>query len=212
MIRKEVLPYLAGSLFLSFFFYLLWLKIPAIFGLIASAFFIYFFRDPDRTPPSEPNVVVSPADGKIIKISEKSGICGDKYKEISIFMSPLDVHVNRIPFDGVVEKVIYTPGKFFSAFRGKAYRENENIKIILKTEYGNIILRQVAGSIARRAVCWVKEGEILKKGERFGMIKFSSRVDICLPETFKILVKQNQKVKAGQTIIAIIENVNKKKN
>lgn len=207
MIRKEVLPYLVGSLFLSSFFYLLWLEIPALLCLIGSIFFIYFFRDPKRNPPPQPNTVVSPADGKVLNISEKSNLCGDKYKEISIFMSPLDVHVNRIPFDGTIEKIVYTPGRFFSAFKERAYKENENIKITLKTKYGNIILRQVAGSIARRAVCWVKEGESLKKGERFGMIKFSSRVDICLPESFKILIKQNQKVKAGETVIAIVENV-----
>ncbi len=205
MIRKEVIPYVAGGLFLSSFFYLLWLEPLAIVCLLLCLFFLYFFRDPERIPPADPNVIVSPADGKIIEIRQNSNLCGHDYVELSIFMSPLNVHVNRAPFDGIVKEIIYTPGKFLSAFKEKAYRENENIKIRFETPYGDIVVRQVAGSIARRAVCWVKEGERLKKGERFGMIKFSSRVDVCLPSSFKIQVKVGNKVKAGQTIIALVE-------
>ncbi|MGC8938433.1 MAG: phosphatidylserine decarboxylase family protein [Thermodesulfovibrio sp.] len=205
MIRKEVIPYVLGGLFLSSFFYLLWIKPLAIACLVVCVFFLYFFRDPERIPPADPNAVVSPADGKVIEIRHNSNLCGHDYLELSIFMSPLNVHVNRAPFDGVVKEIIYTPGKFFSAFKEKAYRENENIKIKLETSHGDIIVRQVAGFIARRAVCWVKEGERLKKGERFGMIKFSSRVDVCLPSSFKIQVKVGDKVKAGQTIIALLQ-------
>ncbi|MCS7163986.1 MAG: phosphatidylserine decarboxylase family protein [Thermodesulfovibrio sp.] len=203
MIRKEGIPYIGGALLLSSFFYFLWLEPIAVVFFILSLFFLYFFRDPERTPPEDPNVVVSPADGKIISIKQKSeGLCDKDYTEISIFMSPLDVHVNRVPFDGVVKEVVYTPGKFFSAFKDKAYRENENIKITIQTKYGDIIVRQVAGFIARRAVCWVKEGDVITKGERLGMIKFSSRVDICLPSSFKITVEEEKKVKAGKTVIA----------
>lgn len=203
MIRKEGIPYIGGALLLSSFFYFLWLEPIAVVFFILSLFFLYFFRDPERTPPEDPNVVVSPADGKIISIKQKSeGLCDKDYTEISIFMSPLDVHVNRVPFDGVVKEVVYTPGKFFSAFKDKAYRENENIKITIQTKYGDIIVRQVAGFIARRAVCWVKEGDVITKGERLGMIKFSSRVDICLPSSFKITVEEERKVKAGKTVIA----------
>lgn len=206
MIRKEGLPYVAGALFLSLFFYLLLLKPLAIAFVILSLFFLYFFRDPERIPPSDPNVVVSPADGKVISIRQSSqSICSEDYTEISIFMSPFDVHVNRAPFDGIVKEVIYTPGKFFSAFKEKAYKKNENIKITIQTKYGDIVVRQVAGSIARRAVCWIKEGDSLSKGERFGMIKFSSRVDICLPPSFKIHVKVGDKLKAGEHIIASIK-------
>ncbi|MEN2995037.1 MAG: phosphatidylserine decarboxylase family protein [Thermodesulfovibrio sp.] len=203
MIRKEGLPYIGGALLLSCFFYFLWLEPIAVAFFILSLFFLYFFRDPERTPPEDPNVVVSPADGKIISIKQKSdGLCNKDYTEISIFMSPFDVHVNRVPFDGVVKEVVYTPGKFFSAFKDKAYRENENIKITIQTKYGDIIVRQVAGFIARRAVCWIKEGDVITKGERLGMIKFSSRVDICLPSSFKITVEEEKKVKAGKTVIA----------
>jgi len=203
MIRKEGLPYIGGALLLSSFFYLLWLEPIAIVFLILALFFAYFLRDPERRVPEDPALLVSPADGKVILI-RKSGdtLCPDSYSEISIFMSPFNVHVNRAPFDGKVKEVVYTPGKFFSAFKEKAYRENENIKITLQTEAGDIIIRQVAGVVARRAVCWVKEGETLKKGQRFGMIKFSSRVDICLPPSFEVSVKEGEKVLAGKTVIA----------
>lgn len=203
MIRKEGLPYIGGALLLSSFFYLLWLEPIAIIFLILALFFAYFFRDPERISPEEPALLVSPADGKVIVI-RKGGdtFCPEAYSEISIFMSPFNVHVNRAPFNGKVKEVVYTPGKFFSAFKEKAYRENENIKITLQTEAGDIIIRQVAGVVARRAVCWVKEGETLKKGQRFGMIKFSSRVDICLPPSFEVSVKEGEKVLAGKTVIA----------
>lgn len=203
MIRKEGFPYIGGTLLLASFFYLLWLEPLALICLVLCLFFIYFFRDPERIPPENPNLVVAPADGKVIMIRQGGDtLCPHNYTEISIFMSPFDVHVNRIPYDGIIKEVIYTPGKFFSAFKDKAYRENENIKITLNTYKGDIIIRQVAGIIARRAVCWVKEGDKLKRGDRFGMIKFSSRVDICIPSTFKINIKEGQKVKAGQSVIA----------
>ncbi|MDI1471382.1 Phosphatidylserine decarboxylase [Thermodesulfovibrio sp. N1] len=205
MIRKEVIPYIAGGLFLSSFFYLLRLEPLAIVCFGLCLFFLYFFRDPERIPPADPHAVVSPADGKIISINQNSSLCCENYIEISIFMSPFDVHVNRVPFDGVVKEIIHTPGKFFSAFKEKAYRENENIKITFETPYGVITVRQVAGFIARRSVCWLKEGQTLKKGDRLGMIKFSSRVDICLPSSFKIQVKVGDKVKAGKTVIAFLQ-------
>lgn len=203
MIRKEGFPYIGGALFLASFFYLLWLEPLAIACIVLSLFFLYFFRDPERTTPQDSNLLVSPADGKVIMIRQGGEtLCPQNHTEISIFMSPFDVHVNRAPFDGEVKEVVYTPGKFFSAFKERAYRENENIKITLTTAHGDIILRQVAGVIARRAVCWVKEGDSLKKGERFGMIKFSSRVDICLPSSFRVMIREGDKIKAGKTVIA----------
>lgn len=201
MIRKEVIPYIAVGVFLSSFFYLIWLPLTVACTLLC-LFFLFFFRDPERIPPADPTLLVSPADGKVIAVKTTENFCPHGYSELSIFMSPLDVHVNRAPFDGVVKEIVYTHGKFSSAFKENAYRENENIKLTLKTQYGEIFIRQVAGFIARRAVCWVKEGQTLKKGERFGMIKFSSRVDICLPSNFKVTVKEGDKLKAGETVIA----------
>jgi phosphatidylserine decarboxylase len=123
--------------------------------------------------------------------------------EISIFMSPLNVHVNRAPCDGVVESVIHTPGKFLSAFKHEASLQNENIAMLLNTKHGKILVRQVAGFVARRAVCRVRPGDSLKMGERYGIIKFSSRLDVYLPKGTEIKVKLGNKVKAGETIIGI---------
>ncbi len=189
-----------------------------LMALLPSAitlFMLYFFRDPERTIPVGENIIVSPADGKVILIKEglKDSLSEfpDLLKEnshgftkISIFMSPLNVHVNRSPCDGVVESVVRKPGKFLSAFKHEASLENERIAILLNTRFGKVIVCQVAGSVARRAVCRVKQGDILKKGERFGIIKFSSRLDVYLPVNTKIKVKIGDKVKAGETAIGEI--------
>lgn len=176
-----------------------WVVIPAFITL----FMAYFFRDPERLIPVGENIFVSPADGKVILIQdvrEDKFIKGDAI-EISIFMSPLNVHVNRAPYDGVVESVVHTRGKFLSAFKHEASLQNENIAMLLSTKHGRILVRQVAGFIARRAVCRVKPGDSLKKGDRYGIIKFSSRLDIYLPRGTKVKVKLGEKVKAGETVI-----------
>lgn len=177
-----------------------WIAIPVF---ILTLFMAYFFRDPERTIPGGENIFVAPADGKVILIQE---VYEDKFLkgdaiEISIFMSPLNVHVNRAPYDGVVESVVHTQGKFLSAFKHEASLQNENIAMLLGTKHGRILVRQVAGFIARRAVCRVKPGDSLKKGDRYGIIKFSSRLDIYLPRGTKVKVKSGEKVKAGETVI-----------
>ncbi len=177
---------------------------------ILTLFMAFFFRDPERTTPEGDNIFVSPADGRVIQIQnivekhylESSAI------EISIFMSPLNVHVNRAPCDGTVESVVHTPGKFLSAFKPEASLKNENIAMLLKSDYYRVLVRQVAGAVARRAVCRAKPGDVLKKGERYGVIKFSSRLDIYLPEKTEIKVKLGDKVKAGETILG---RINKEK-
>lgn len=178
-------------------------RIWAIVPVFITLFMAYFFRDPERTIPEGENIFVAPADGKVILIQE---VYEDKFLkgdaiEISIFMSPLNVHVNRAPYDGVVESVVRTQGKFLSAFKHEASLQNENIAMLLGTKHGRILVRQVAGFIARRAVCRVKQGDSLKKGDRYGIIKFSSRLDIYLPAGTKVKVKSGDKVKAGETVI-----------
>lgn len=175
-------------------------------------FMFYFFRDPERDVPEGEGIFVAPADGKVILISKVSGDSlpalireGSRgYMMISIFMSPLDVHVNRSPCDGVVESVLHTTGRFISAFKPEASTQNENIAMVLSTKYGRVLVRQVAGFIARRAVCRVKAGDTLKGGGRYGVIKFSSRVDIYLPEGARVMVGINDRVKAGETVIGRI--------
>lgn len=203
-IAPEGYPYIIFFLILTVLFFLVDVRIFVI-PLVLLSFMIFFFRDPERETPAGDRDFVSPADGKIILIQnvyEESFLKADAV-EISIFMSPLDVHVNRSPFDGVVKDVIYKAGKFFPAFKPEAHEHNESISMLLETAKGLILIRQVAGTIARRAVCRVKNGDMLQKGQRFGIIKFSSRVDIYLPKDTSIKVRLGQKVKAGETVIAV---------
>lgn len=165
----------------------------------------FFFRDPERKIPEGKGLFVSPADGKVILIKdvyEKEYLNSDA-KEVSIFMSPLDVHVNRAPCDGKVGTVKYSPGKFMAAYKDDASIKNENIVMVLDSEKGRVLVRQVAGFVARRAVCRAKVGDVLRRGERYGIIKFSSRLDVYLPKDIKIRVKLGDKVKAGETVIAV---------
>jgi phosphatidylserine decarboxylase len=175
----------------------------ALIPCVLTLFMVYFFRDPERNIPGGENIFVSAADGKVILIQdvhEEKFLKGDTV-EVSIFMSPLDVHVNRAPCDGTVESVVHTPGKFFSAFKHEASLQNENIAMHFDTKHGKVLVRQVAGFLARRAVCRMKPGDMLKKGERYGIIKFSSRLDLYLPKGTDIKVKLGDKVKAGETVI-----------
>jgi phosphatidylserine decarboxylase len=163
----------------------------------------YFFRDPEREIPEGEGLFVSPADGKIILIKdvfEKEHL-NAAVIEISIFMSPFNVHVNRAPCDGKIKNMQHNKGKFMAAYKDQASFKNENIEMTLETKYGDILVRQVAGYVARRAVCRVKAGDSLKRGERYGIIKFSSRLDIYLPKDTQIKVKLGDKVKAGETVL-----------
>lgn len=173
---------------------------------VLTIFMAFFFRDPERKIPEGKGIFVSPADGKVILIKdvyEKDYLKSDT-KEISIFMSPLNVHVNRAPCDGNVSVVRYSPGKFMAAYKASASIRNENIVMVLDGKEGRVLVRQVAGFIARRAVCKAKVGDLLRRGERYGIIKFGSRLDVYLPQNAKIKVKLGDKVKAGETIIGEI--------
>jgi phosphatidylserine decarboxylase len=174
------------------------------FGLLL--FMLYFFRDPERLLP-ETEGFKSPADGRVISIVpqyERDYLKCNSMR-ISIFMSPMNVHVNRSPCDGEVLSVKHTPGSFKAAYRESASLKNENTAMLLKNGSGNVLVRQVAGFVARRTVCRVAPGASLKRGERFGVIKFSSRVDLFLPCDAEILVRPNDKVKAGVTVLAAMK-------
>jgi phosphatidylserine decarboxylase len=178
----------------------------ALFPFVLTLFMAYFFRDPEREIPDGEGLIVAPADGKILVLQtvRESQYINNEVLQISIFMSPLNVHVNRAPCDGIVEKVIHTPGKFLSAFKPEASVQNENIAMTMSTKYGTILVRQIAGFIARRAVCRVAPGEALRRGDRYGVIKFSSRVDIFLPPTTIPKVRLGERVTAGETILGYI--------
>lgn len=212
-IAPEGYPFIFGSLIITLLVLVYFILNISYFSLLTSCFFVgltifmaFFFRDPERNILEGKGIFVSPADGKVILIKdvyEKDYLQSDA-KEISIFMSPLDVHVNRAPCNGKVMTVKYSPGRFMAAYKDDASIKNENIVMVLDGTEGKVLVRQVAGFIARRAVCRVKVGDTLRRGERYGMIKFSSRLDVYLPQNTKITVRLGDKVKAGETIIGEI--------
>ncbi len=199
----EGYPFIAATAVVTAAVFILWGIWAAAIPLILTLLVVYFFRDPEREVPEGDNIFVSPADGRILQVQ---AVTEEKYlkgraMEISIFMSPLNVHVNRAPCDSVVEAVVYTPGAFLSAFKPEASIRNENIAMLLKGNVGSVLVRQVAGAVARRVVCRARQGDTLKKGERYGIIKFSSRLDVYLPEDTIIRVRTGDLVKAGETIL-----------
>jgi phosphatidylserine decarboxylase len=177
-------------------------------GVILTGWCVYFFRDPERVTPTRSGLIISPADGIISAIvpaspPEELELSGTNWTRISIFLNIFDVHVNRIPVDGAITKIVYHAGKFFNASLDKASEYNERQSIALKTaDQKDIVFVQIAGLIARRILCEVSEGQVVKAGERYGMIRFGSRVDIYLPEGVAPLVIQGQRMIGGETVIA----------
>ncbi|MFH1154997.1 MAG: phosphatidylserine decarboxylase family protein [Pseudomonadota bacterium] len=177
-------------------------------SLAVTLFIVWFFRDPDRTVPDERQALISPADGKIISVGPvavnpyMTGV----WVKVSIFMNVFNVHVNRVPFSGVVEKAEYFPGRFFNASLDKASEHNERNALVIRMASGKTYaVVQIAGLIARRIVCAIQSGDSLERGHRYGMIRFGSRLDLYLPEDTDIAVSLGDKVKAGESIIGIIK-------
>lgn len=175
--------------------------------LLLSAFLVIFtlnfFRDPERSVPNKSNIVVSPADGRVLFVKDviDDKFLNSKAKMVSIFMSPLNVHVNRIPISGKVEYVKYIKGEYIAAFEDKASERNERNEIGITSPAGKILFTQIAGFVARRIVSDLKVGDSVNIGNRFGMIKFGSRVDIIVPEQWQVKVKKDDNVTAGETIL-----------
>ena len=178
-----------------------------LIGLVITIWVYYFFRDPDRFPIKDENYLLSPADGKITQIMEiegpkELGLEGKKYTRISVFMDVLCCHVNRFPYTGTVDKIFYKAGKFVNATLDKASEDNERNYVKIKNSNGDeIVVVQIAGMIARRIVCDVKEGDTLNQGDRFGMIRFGSRVDIYF-QNYNLLAQKGQNTVAGETLLA----------
>ena len=197
-------PLIFSAAFVTLIFALLGMTYLTLLGLVITFCFCGFFRDPDRAIPNQPGGIVSPADGKVILVSnvDRTSFYEGNCKKISIFMSVFNVHVNRIPFDGNVREVRYYPGKFFSANLDKASLQNEHNAVFLETENGQrLCVVQVAGLIARRIICKVQPGDDMVRGQRFGLICFGSRLDVYLPEDVEIKVAVGDKIKAGVSII-----------
>jgi len=192
---------LAVLIAISLYFDVTWLT---MLFLAAALFVLWFFRNPARVTPEDEKAIISPADGRIIKIEEveEQEMLMERTRKVSIFMNIFNVHVNRAPCAGVVKEIAYREGRFFSANLDKASALNERNSVLIETIDGNRILTiQIAGIIARRIVCWVKEGMRIEKGERFGLIKFGSRLEVFMPLDATIHVKIGDKVRAGETRI-----------
>lgn len=169
--------------------------------LLIAAFMAYFFRDPERIGPGEPDVIVSPADGRVTRVSPVIPEANDSPNVVSIFLSPLDVHVNRAPIAGKITDITFTSGRFLMATKEAASLVNEQNALTLEGKDATLVCKQIAGVLARRIVCWKKVGDDVARGERFGMIKFSSRTDLILPHNVSISVKVGDKVRGGESII-----------
>jgi phosphatidylserine decarboxylase len=174
---------------------------PAVILLVLAGFVFFFFRDPERALPSNPSAVVSPADGRVLEVIDET-LDGRPGRKISIFLSVFNVHVNRAPVAARIENVEYRPGKFFAAMKARASTENEQNVIRLDTGRGPVIVKQIAGWVARRVLLWKPVGATLARGERIGMIRFGSRVEIWLPSEARVTVRPGEQVRGGASVVA----------
>jgi phosphatidylserine decarboxylase len=202
-IVKESIPYISVPVVLAVAAAVLGFWYVAAFLIVVALFMAFFFRDPKRVPPSDPDVVVSPADGRVTRVGPVAQ-GADSPTVISIFLSPLDVHINRSPIPGKIVDVRYSPGKFLMATNEKASLVNEQNALTIQGEKITVVCKQIAGILARRVVCWKGKGDNLGLGERFGMIKFSSRTDVLLPANVRVMVKEGERVRGGTTVIGRI--------
>jgi phosphatidylserine decarboxylase len=204
-VAKEGLPFILFCGFASLIVSILGYEILGLTSLLGTGLVLWFFRDPCRIVPEADDAVISPADGKIIRVEE---IFDDRFLQknvikISIFMNVFNVHVNRIPYPGSVQRVLLQPGKFYSADKDKAVLHNEHCAVLVETASGQrYAVVQIAGLIARRIVCRAEPGDQVQAGQRYGLIRFGSRVDVYLPKSSESLIRSGQKVRAGETILA----------
>ncbi len=210
-LAREGFPFIFIGIGITVIFaFLGWATLTIITSVI-TIFVIYFFRDPERHHLEEKNAVLTPADGRILEIKhvdKRDNPLGQSSIKVSIFMNVFNVHVNRIPIEGAIKKISYHPGKFFSADLDKASEQNENNRITLETvDSKEIMVIQIAGLIARRIACWVDKGDTVKTGQRFGLIRFGSRLEVFLPADSRIVARVRQKVRAGETVIGYLTDM-----
>jgi phosphatidylserine decarboxylase len=181
-----------------------WVKMALVLGLVA-AFMTFFFRDPERIAPAVPGAILAPADGRVVevRVGVQDPFVGPA-QAVSIFLSPLDVHVNRSPLAGLVVGVEYRPGEKMAAYRPEASDRNERTTISIQGEAARVVVRQIAGVLARRIVCRVRPGDKLASGERFGLIKFGSRTDLIVPAAVRLSVRQGDRVFGGRTVMGVL--------
>lgn len=206
-IAREGVPFLAAAAVPAAVAWALgWAGVGALFGA-AALFTGWFFRNPPRRVPGEPNLIVSPGDGRVLAVAEEEEprFLKGRAVRVSIFLSPLDVHINRTPCEGRVEAIGYSPGRFLVASRPEATLQNEQTAVLIETGAGSRILCvQVAGYVARRIVCWLSEGERVGRGERYGLIRFGSRMDLYMPVGTQVRVKAGDRVTGGESVIGVL--------
>jgi len=202
------LPFIGGALALALLSGAAVAWILAVPFLALGAFFAFFFRDPHRTSPSDDDSVLAPADGRVLVAGAAIADAappGD-WQQVSVFLSPMDVHVNRVPASGRITRVSYVPGRFLPAYRDDAASANERCETWIDHRGQTIVARQVVGILARRVVCRVQAGADVRAGDRFGIMKFGSRMDVFLPPTATIRVKIGDLVRGGETVIAVLHS------
>lgn len=200
----EGLPSIGLAAFATLVFAAMGWWLLALILLVVTGFVVNFFRDPERVAPEDTDAVVSPADGRVIKVDfAPDPITGEIRQVVCVFMNVFDVHVNRAPVEGSVELIRYIPGKFFNASLDKASTDNERNILVMGRGADRFTIVQIAGLVARRIVCWTEPGDILRRGERFGLIKFGSRVDLYLPDGYAVKVYAGETVRAGETALAV---------
>jgi phosphatidylserine decarboxylase len=199
-------PFVLGGLVLAIVALSLVNPFVGIALLVVTAFFLFFFRDPEREVVAPPSAVVSPADGRVMVAgpSTTASFPADRWQQISIFLSPTDVHINRMPVSGRVTQVKYHPGRFLPAYRADAGELNEYTEVTVDHDGIIVIVRQIVGILARRIVCRIKEGDVVKAGARFGVMKFGSRMDIFIPLESTMQATVGQKVVGGITVLAML--------
>jgi len=207
-IHKEGHKFIGVFAVVTFLFMLTGIDFLVMLGVVLTLWCAYFFRDPDRITPQKEGLIIAPADGVVQSVKKsvppaELDMGSEECNRVSIFMNVFDVHVNRIPVDGKVVRQAYTPGKYLNASLEKACEDNERHAILMETNAGNnIAFVQIAGLVARRILCWAEDGKEMKAGERFGLIRFGSRVDVYLPKGVNSLVAVGQRAVAGETVIA----------
>ncbi len=204
-LAREGLPLIGAAAAVTLVFIVLGWTVAAAAALALTIFIVSFFRDPERAPPSAPGLIVAPADGRVIKVArlQDDRFLHGEATVVSIFMSPLNVHVNRVPASGRVLDVRYHPGKYFRAFADKASMDNEQTAVLMEDEQGRrLCFVQIAGFLARRIVCYLHAGMAIERGQRYGMIMFGSRADLYLPPAAVVRVKRGERARGGLTVIA----------
>jgi len=206
-VAAEGWPFIIPLAVVTVLLFALGWRSTAVVVLVLMLFVLFFFRDPERSAPEGEGIVVSPADGRVIIVTDhyEGEYLKTEVKKISIFLSVFNVHVNRIPISGTVEQVKYQPGKFLVASVDKASTDNEQTAVLITHGKHKVLVKQIAGLIARRIVCYARPGDTVATGERYGLIRFGSRVDIFLPKNADIMVKVGDRIKGSRDVIGVLK-------